>query len=209
MTPNSNRKPHPTLQTLALYSRGDLPLSVRWRTRKHVRECEACERQVALFRAAETELKREAREQTLTAFEAIADWSRLEREMLGNIGVGIAAARCIENVHARRWLLSPGALAGIALAFLFVVGWFTHIPRDQTKHLAESLSRIMGGEARQPLGTIVETTPDGIAVRAQGGTLTIMHPPSAVVSIAGASGVAARYVDQQTGQVTIANVYGQ
>jgi len=58
-------------------------------------------------------------------------------------------------------------------------------------------------------GTVLRTTPDGITVRTESATLTIMHPPSAVLSLSGASSVAARYVDEQTGQVTITKVYGQ
>jgi hypothetical protein len=59
------------------------------------------------------------------------------------------------------------------------------------------------------MGTVLRSTPEGIAVRTQGATLTILHPRSAVVSLSGSSAVAARYVDEDTGQVTIANVYGQ
>jgi hypothetical protein len=199
---------HPRLDTLALFATGDLPWRLRWRTGAHIKHCGDCEHQVLLFRYATAELKREADGQTLTGFEAIADWTRLEREMLGNIAVGVAAARCIDNVGRRRSLLSKAALTA-ALIALFAAGWATHVSREQTAHLTASLRRVFGLERQQSPGTIVETTPDGIAVRAQGATLTIMHPRSAVVSLSGGSGVEARYVDEETGQVTITNVYGQ
>lgn len=199
---------HPRLETLALFSRGELPWRLRWRTRSHLRRCGDCEQQVLLFRSATAQLKREAETQTLTGFEAIADWTRLEREMLGNISVGVAAGRCIEKTSRKRAVLSKAAFA-TALAALFVAGWMTHIPREQTAHLTASLRQLLGGKRQQPAGTVLETTPDGIAVRAQGATLTILHPRSAVVSLSGSSAVAARYVDSETGQVTITNVYGQ
>jgi hypothetical protein len=199
---------HPRLDTLALYSRGELPWRLRWRTGSHLRHCADCEQQVLLFRSATAQLKREAEAQTLTGFEAIADWTRLEREMLGNIGVGVAAGRCIEKNSRKRALLSKAAF-GTALAALFAAGWITHIPGEQTAHLASSLRQLLGGQRPQPVGTVIQTTPDGIAVRAQGATLTILHPRSAVVSVSGPSAVAARYVDTETGQVTITNVYGQ
>lgn len=199
---------HPRVEALALYATGELPWRLRWRTGSHIKRCGDCEQQVLLFRSATAELKREAETQTLTGFEAIADWPRLEREMLGNIAVGVAAARCIDKVGRTRALLSKGAFAA-ALMALFVAGWATHIPREQTAHLTASLRNFLGIERRQATGTVLQTTPDGIAVRAQGATLTILHPRSAVVSLSGASAVEARYVDEETGQVTITNVYGQ
>jgi hypothetical protein len=199
---------HPRLETLALYSRGELPWRLRWRTGSHLRHCADCEQQVLLFRSATAQLKREAEAQTLTGYEAIADWTRLEQEMLGNIAVGVAAGRCIEKTRGKRVLLSKVAF-GMALAALFVAGWMTHIPGEQSAHLAASLRQFLRGQPPPPAGTVLETTPDGIAVRAQGATLTILHPRSAVVSLAGPSAVAARYVDSETGQVTITNVYGQ
>lgn len=199
---------HPAAEILALYAGGELPLLARWRLGRHVRRCADCEQQVALFHSAKAELKREADSQTLTGFEAIADWSRLEREMLGNIGVGVAAARCVDNVHGGRKILIRVAFA-TGLAALFVGGWMTHIPAEQTEHLFTSLRRAVGVERPQITGTELRTTPDGIAVRTEGATLRILHPRSAVVSLSGRSAVAARYVDEETGELTITKVYAQ
>lgn len=199
---------HPSAEILALYSRHDLPLLTCWRLKHHVRICAECESQVALFASAYAELTREANDQTLTGFEAIADWTRLEREMLGNIGVGLAAARCIDKVGRKRIWLGRISVVAAALA-LFIVGWMTHIPSQESRQLALSLRRIVGLERPALLGTVVQSTPNGISVRTQQATLTILHPASAVVSVSGSSAMAARYVDENTGQVTITNVYGQ
>ncbi|MGA8030346.1 MAG: hypothetical protein WB992_24650 [Bryobacteraceae bacterium] len=204
----ARRGMHPTPEILALYSSGDLPIVERWRTGRHIGRCANCEQQVFLFRSATVELKREAGTRTLTGFEAIADWTRLEREMLGNIAVGVAAGRCIDKVGRGRILISRVALA-VGLMALFIAGWVTHIPKEQSEHLTASLRRLTGMERPQTMDTIVRTTADGITVRAQGATLTMMHPHSAVVSLSGVSAVGARYVDEETGQVTITNVYGQ
>lgn len=208
MRSEAGKSLHPGMGTLALYAGGDLSWTGRLQVRRHVARCVDCEQQVAMFRSAKAELRREANTQTLTGFEAIADWNRLEREMLGNIGVGVAAANCIDNVRRGRVLLLRAALI-VGLAGLFVAGWMTHIPSEQTQHLAASLRRLVGLERAPIPGTILRSTPDGIAVRAQGATLTIMHPPSAVVSLSGSSAVAARYIDEETGEVTITKVYGQ
>lgn len=200
---------HPNAADLALFSHGDLPLKARWRVGRHIRRCPDCERQVLFFRSAQAELKHEASTETLTGFEAIADWPRLEREMTGNIGVGLAAARCIENVGRKRTIIYRIAFA-LALSGLFVAGWVTHIPREQTDHLFASLHRLVTLDRQpRPTGTILRTTADGIAVGAQGATLTILHPATAVVSLSGPSAVSARYVDDDTGEVTITKVYGQ
>ena len=209
MNPDTrSRIDHPDDAQVALYAAGDLSWTSRWRLERHLTRCKSCDARLAAFRRAATELRREARAETLTGFEAIADWRRLEREMLGNIAVGVAAARCIDHVGRGRMLVMRGALALGVLA-LFIAGWATHIPREQTDHITSSLRQVIGLEPRQPQGTVVRTVPDGIAVRSQGVTLTIMHPPSAVLSVSGRSAVSARYIDEETGQVTITKVYGQ
>ena len=143
---------------------------------------------------------------TLTGFEAIADWSRLEREMIGNIAVGVAAARCVDHVGHGRRVSSPGRW-GRLLSSL-VAGWITHIPREQTQHLFAAVQQ-WAGHRPQPSGTVLRSSPDGVAVRAQGSTLTIMHPRSAIISVSSTSGMEARYVDAETGQATITSVYAQ
>jgi hypothetical protein len=219
---------HPTVETLALYSTGDLPLITRLRTRRHVAHCGDCEQQVLVFRSAIAELKRDASSQTLTAFEAIAHWPALEREMMGNIAVGLDAALCIEKVGRKRTLFYRFAMVA-GLIVLFAAGWVTHIPREESSRLLASLRGAAGGvlggagggflggagggflgmDKPRVIGTVLRSTPDGIAVRTQGGTLTISHPNSAVISLSGTSGVSARYIDEETGQVTITKVYGQ
>jgi hypothetical protein len=209
MTSQRQNPAHPDLAELVLFSGGDLPWGARWRVGRHVKHCADCEQQVLHFRSVQAELKREAKTETLTGFEAIADWARLEREMLGNIGVGLAAAHCIENVGRKRALIYRTAFA-LALSALFVAGWLTHIPREQTNHLISSLQRLVVLDRQpHPSGTVLRTTAEGIAVGAQGTTLTILHPATAVVSLSGPSAVSARYVDADTGQVTITKVYGR
>ena len=199
---------HPGAAILALYSSRDLPRRDMWRLRRHVNRCEECEQKIADYLTAKSELKKEARTETLTAFEAIADWSVLEREMIGNIAVGVAAARAIDKVRRGRSFLIRGAVFA-ALTLLFVLGWISHIPGDETEHLFSSLKQVVSADRGAINSPLLKTTPDGIAVRAQGATLTIIHPPTAVVAVSGPESVSARYVDDETGQVTIAKVYAQ
>jgi hypothetical protein len=129
--------------------------------------------------------------------------------MLGNIAVGVAAARCIDNVRSSRVVVWRAAGAAVGLAMVCLIGWYANIPSGRREALTRSFRSSMGVEPPQLSTSVVSTTPEGIAVRAQGATLTILHPPSAIVTLAGSSSLGARFVDEQTGQVTITNVYGQ
>lgn len=199
---------HPTYGVLALLAGKDLPLVQRLRIGRHLAVCSQCRAQLESIRSARSELRREAEAETLTSFEAIADWSRLEREMMGNIAVGVSAARCIDHVHKSRRYILPSAVSAVLL-MVFALGWATHIPGEQTHHLVSSITGWWSGDSRQPVGTILRTSPRGVAVRSQGTTLTLMHPASATVTMSGASAVEARFIDESTGQVTITSVYGQ
>jgi hypothetical protein len=199
---------HPALEILSLYASGDLPFFPRLRTGVHVKECAACEQQVLSIRSAKAELRREAGAQILTGFEAIADWHALESDMLGNIRVGVAAARCIEKVgRTRKWTSRFAWAAGMTA--LFAAGWLTRVPPGDNQKIFAAFRRAVGLDQPQFYGTVVRSTPEGIAVRTQGATLTILHPQSAVISMSSPSSVTARYVDDDSGQVTITNVYGQ
>jgi len=155
------------------------------------------------------ELKRQARAEILTGFEAIADWARLEREMEGNIIVGVAAARCVDKKSGARPALIKLALAS-GMALLFVLGWMTHVPAEQSTRIYSALrGAISGSHPYENHGPILRSQPEGIVVGSQEGSLTILHPASAVVSASGTSSVQARYIDDETGQVTITDVYGQ
>jgi hypothetical protein len=205
---NTNAPEHPSMEMLSLYAGGDLPFALRFRTGRHVKECAACERQVLSLQSAKTELRREARAEVLTGFEAIADWHALETDMLGNIRVGVAAARCIEKVGRRRRIGARLAWV-VGMAALFAAGWMSRMPPEDTHRIITALRRVVGLEQPAFNGTVVRSTPDGIAVRAQGATLTLLHPQSAVVSMSSPASVTARYIDDDSGQVTITNVYGQ
>ena len=200
--------PHPSAQALALFATADLPWTRKIKVSHHVWHCAQCEEQVSALREARKQLKSDAAASMLTGFEAIADWPRFEREMLGNITVGVAAARCIEKV-GRPHFLGRSVLLTAGLAAVFVAGWFTHIPPEQNQHLVSSLRRVFGSSDAASTSPVVQTTPDGIAVRTGATTLTLMHPASAVNSVSGASSITSRYVDEDTGQVTITKVYAQ
>jgi hypothetical protein len=208
---NGRSSAHPEDRLLALYSRRDLGILEQFMLARHVKSCAECSAAVERFQVASTDLHREAAAGTLTGFEAIADWATLEGEMLGNIRVGLDASRCIDHVGRRRLAGWRVAAVVLGLALVFVLGWMLNTPRDETNGLLAKLRMVTGRAARMPIGPVVSTTSQGITVRSQGAAMTLLSPSSMPVSISvsGASAVAASYVDAETGQVTITNVYGQ
>lgn len=209
--PSGQSSPHPEERLLALYARKDLGWGQQFRLARHVKSCAVCSAGVERFQVAIADFQREATAGTLTGFEAIADWNTLEGEMLGNIRVGLDAARCIDHVGRRG--ASGWRMAAVALGMMlvFVMGWALNTPPGLTNGMVERLRAATAGRTSMARGSVVSTTPLGIAVRSQGGTLTLLSPSSmpVSVSVSGASEVTASYVDAETGQVTITNVYGQ
>ncbi len=201
---------HPSLEDLALLVGGEMPYVRRWQVEDHVHHCARCEHELEQFQAAHAELRRLAEAEMLTGYEAIGDWSRLEREMAGNISVGVAAGRAIGKVgHHRLHSWRVAALAGI-LAVVFAAGWMLNVPGEDAGRILGAFRTVWSGP-RVAAGIILTTTPHGVSVRSQGAMLTVLHPASANVtaSFTSNSSVAMRYVDDETGQVTIANVYGE
>lgn len=201
---------HPSLEDLALLVGGEMPYVRRWQVEDHVHHCARCEHEFEQFQAAQAELRRLAEAEMLTGYEAIGDWSRLEREMAGNISVGVAAARAIGNVGRYRLHSWRFATVAAILAVVFAAGWMLNVPGDDVGRILGAFRTIWSGP-RVAAGIILATTPHGVSVRSQGTVLTVLHPESAYVtaSFTSNSSVAMRYVDEETGQVTITNVYGE
>lgn len=196
---------HPGRGELALYPRRDLAWRRRFALWRHLRGCATCRAETAGFERSARETKDLAGKASLPFSEA--DWQHLEREMLGNIKVGVAAARCIENVGRGRFAFRTGYLLA-ALAVLFVLGWMTHIPLATDQRIVGAI-RTAFAKRSGPPGPELAATGDSIGVESQGTALRLMHPRAAAVSLAGSSSLAARYVDEDSGQVTITKVYAQ
>lgn len=201
---------HPSIEDLALLVGGEMPYVRRWQIQNHVHHCASCEQELEQYHAAHSELRRLSAAEMLTGFEAVGDWSRLKREMTGNINVGVAAARAIGNVGRHRLRSLRVVFVAAALAVIFAAGWILNIPADDSNRVVNALRTAWSGP-QVAAGIILQTTAHGVSVRSQGAILTVLHPSSANVttSFAGSSSVAARYVDDETGQVTITNVYGE
>jgi hypothetical protein len=205
-----NINDHPPLADLALCARRELSPLRQWQVNLHLRHCQNCQDEVQRFRITVLETQRMSESATEALLEAALDWSRLQREMVGNIHVGIAAAECVGRVRtpvARSWRV---AAVVTVLVLVFVFGWFYNIPREDTERIAGAFRAAFKGTQAMK-GTLLQTTTRGVSIRSQGGSLTILRPDSsqAAEPFYGDGSVGLRYIDGETGQVTITNVYGQ
>lgn len=191
---------HPNLATLALYAGGELGWFGRWRTERHVAGCEGCR----------TELK--GFERTRRILPDLAEmpdvpWNRLAAEMKANIRLGLEAGECVRGGSGRwqREIPRPkGLRAAVALASvtaLLVTGMV--------------LERPAPGPAAVDEGMVVQATANGIQVRKGGQAMRLMNPDGmgagerVTYSPDAEGSIRARYIDPQTGYVTINNVYAE
>jgi hypothetical protein len=200
---------------LALYSGGDLGWWDRMRVSLHVRDCAECSEAVELFCVNREALRAQAGE-----LPAGIDWNRLSTEMVANIRVGLAAGRCVEQrrpaLVAHRF--RPAAVVA-SIAALFVGGWWLSVSSDPGLHVSTAMQfrQVLHALQRTPAAQSVDnavtvgSTQDGLEVKQNGAVLRIGHPGAApaLVTASTAGSVRARYIDEDTGQVTITNVYSQ
>ncbi len=184
---------HPAESHLALYATGDLGLATRWLTAAHVSRCSRCAREVSVFRNC-SEAMRE------TALELPDDlhWNRLAAEIKANIRLGLDAGEIVGGkLRPTERLTWRAALALAAVTMIILSGWWLHIPQPVVKNAVA--------------GTVVVSTAEGIEIQEGGAAMTLMHPQAGDVTYSADTdgAVRARYIDAQSGQVTINNVYSE
>jgi hypothetical protein len=179
---------HPTQATLALHAGADLGAFARWRAERHVSRCEQCREEIAAYRRMRSILPDLAETPEI-------QWNRLAAEMKANIRLGLAAGECVRDASATRRRPVSGWRAGIvfaSIAALIAAGISIERPAPVP---------------HDPPGIIAEATPDsgGIQMREGRQALLLLHPEGRHVTYsAGAQGsMEARYVDSQTGYVTV------
>jgi len=181
---------HPQANALALFAGGDLPWWARWRVRWHLGACETCRREVEGYRRAAHWFRRAAAE-----LPANFDWERAAAEMRANIQLGLEAGECVSAPERAaspiRWRV-VAALASIAV--VVVGGWWLHMPHPRAPRLEAPL---------------VESTSDGIQIREPEGSLALLNPRAAPVMVypSAEGAMTARFVDEETGLVTVNHVY--
>jgi anti-sigma factor RsiW len=194
---------------LALYASGDLAPVRRAVVWLHVRRCEECGARVEAFRADRLKLQ-----QSSANLPEGLDWDALAGEMTANIRVGLAAGECVapRSHKVSAWPWRPAAVAAGVTA-LVMAAWLLNTPFADTEALGRVFHAI-GGRVTSPAeerGSVVEASFSGVEVRENGSRMGIeqtnLRPVTFSVSAQGSA--SARYVDDDTGQVTITSVYVQ
>jgi hypothetical protein len=183
---------HPSQETLALQAGGDLGWLERWKTARHLSGCSACRDEVAAFS--------EVRE-ILPELNEMPEvpWNRLAAEMRANIRLGLAAGECVRfsDPPLRESPLFHGARALVAFASVCAM-----------LATAVVLERPTPVHASEP---VVQATDNGIQRRFGDRAFGLMHPGAQAQDVTytvGAQGtMGARYVDSETGAMTMTKVY--
>ena len=186
---------HPSQTDLALFAGQELGILSRWRLGRHTRVCPQCRRLTEAFRR-----DRFALLDTAADLPSGLQCGRLAAEMRANIHLGLAAGECVAAPVSRPgvWHWRP-ALAFSSAVLLVVMGWWLNLPQPK----APEVARVEGVE--------VEATSSGIEIKQDDRALTLLSSRADEVTLSvNTQGVLrARYVDRDTGHVTINNVYAQ
>lgn len=184
---------HPTQAKLALFAGGDLGPFDRRRVTRHLNQCPECRRNAADF----SDLRSE-----VSGLNDVPDisWKRLAAEMKANIRLGVEAGECVaalsgpRRIYGLRGLIACGSLAALLLASVLLQGPPPHVP--------------VASQSNQAIG---EVSGNGIQVKAGGKSFGLTHGRAIDVNYsASAQGIMRdRYVDADSGQVTINDVYVQ
>jgi hypothetical protein len=186
---------HPADSLLALHAGGDGAMLDRWRTRYHLRHCERCRRQVQAYADASAAVRGSTPE-----LPGYIKWNDLAAEMTANIRVGIAAGECVgpipQRVEQRLGWRAAAVMAGMT-AVLTTALWLNPVPRRQ--------HALTGPKVE------IRTTSAGLEVNENGNTLTLVHRRGGLkpIIVSAPGSLRSRFIDAETGQVTIHNVYAE
>jgi hypothetical protein len=207
---------HPSEGELALLACGELPWWARVRVGRHVSGCAACRTAAEAFRGDSRQIREELQE-----LPAGLHWDRLAEEMKANVRVGLAAGACVDPVARKgariEWPVWSLGASLASLCLLLALGWWVKMAPGDTESLARRVRTAWGTrwQAGQTInsdrGVVLAADTGGIEVKENGRTMTFVSPRSeaVTVSVSLQGSAQARYVDSETGQVTIANVYAQ
>ncbi|MBZ5595021.1 MAG: zf-HC2 domain-containing protein [Acidobacteriia bacterium] len=182
---------HPSEADLALFSGGELGRWRRWRVERHAAECEECRRDISDFSALRMESA------ALASLPEVS-WDQLAAEMKANIRLGLEAGECVDVHLAPRTVFSPRALAAcLSLAALLVASVFLERPAPRVADL-------------KPSEPVLETSVAGIQFREGNQSIMLLNRGARDINyMATGSAMRQSYVDAETGQVTVNNVYVQ
>ncbi|MEI9813012.1 MAG: hypothetical protein WDO18_10245 [Acidobacteriota bacterium] len=206
---------HPNESALALYAGSDLRGVEKWQIGWHVRRCAECHAAVEEFRQDQQRWAASA-----DAMPAGVDWDRLSAEMTANIHLGIEAGECVAEATERparveRWGWDWRPVAAAAcLVVVFGAAWWLNLGARDAEVLGAAwnkmVTRATGNTPVYADGPVVAASSKGVEFRENGNVVGVnMQEAPVAVSVSFSGSASARYVDEDTSQVTIATVYVQ
>lgn len=202
---------HPFEADLALYAGRDLAGWKRLATGWHVRGCADCRASVESFRDVQQQWA-----DTLDDLPEGLDWNKMSAEMTANIHLGIAAGECVATARERAttearqaWNWHPAAIVA-GLVMVFAAAWWLNMPPRALNKIAHPGTSYSSYPVFEDHGPIVAASFDGIQFSENGSQLGVnMTDAPVAVSVSFGGSASARYVNEDTGVVTIATVYGK
>ena len=193
---------HPSIENLALHSGGELPWWPRMTVRRHVNGCAQCQAEVALFGETAAAVRAETGE-----MPAGVQWDRLAGEMRANVRVGIAASDAISSYGAvndagpaqgMSWRM---AVLTAGFVFMLSVGYWLNASKR-----SEQLAAM-----RLPDPIVAEVSERGVGMSDGSKGMELQgpktNPRASIMTVSTLGSAGARYVDEETGQVTVNHVY--
>jgi hypothetical protein len=206
---------HVTEADLAVYAAGDMSCWTRPLIHLHVSRCAVCKGRAEAYRTDQQRIRELADE-----LPPGLNWDRLAAEMHANIHVGLEAGECVAPRTGKRGIPAGWRVAAAIAGFsaLLISAWWLNMPAAQTASLGRAMKAITHwqissrGLRFEDSGPLVEATAAGIELRENGSALAVTHgvnsrPVAVSLSVQGSA--RARYIDSDTGQVTITSVYAQ
>ncbi len=183
---------HPNEADLALFAGGDTGFIQRFTLKRHVRACNECREKVAQFE--------DLRENFVLSEPFDLNWNRLASEMRANIRLGLEAGECVRRTQTRRAWRVGLAAAFVCVLVLAGASVFMRDSRPSAQNAAVQAT------AQSP---VVQTTATGVELRTGPNSLTLLNRGGATAShtVSAQGAVRSRYIDGETGSVTINNVY--
>jgi hypothetical protein len=186
---------HPRENDLALLAGGEAGRIRRFLLDRHVRNCADCQDTITEYRELRT---------VLAGVETPElNWNFLAADMRANIRLGLEAGACVRTTRIfLRWSPRLGmAFAGVAL--LIVSGFFLRDLRP-----LRNQSNTVAADAST---SVLRSTGSGVEIRTGAKSLALLnhHGNAANQTVSAQGDIEARYIDSDTGAVTINNVYLQ
>lgn len=197
---------------LALLSRGDLPFSPALQARLHCLVCSDCRHELAEFKKTPELAKLATLDFDLPRH---LDWDTLQSEMTANIHLGLEIGQIASRVEAasatpaesapeldwKRWV-SVAALSACVLTGWFLSGPANHQNRFTPSHTAAQVqgfeSNISADESG--LGLQQKANRSSLILRAS-------NPANTRLEVGLEGSVRAATVDQDSGQITVSQIY--